>query len=113
MGITLPASWRSRVRAILDSGDRKKIIVRQRALRDWLILFPDLFPGDLPNALSEALEDPELEGVQVFGMQEPGEIYEFIFSHANRRVYTKINLCPDGTVVIIYSAHRPLKGDTL
>jgi len=113
MGTKLPESWRDRVRTILDAGNRKKIIVRQRALLDWSALFPSLFPGDLLNALSEALEDPELDGNQVFGMQEPGDVYEFIFSHANRRVYTKVNLCPDGTVIIIYSAHRPLKGDTI
>ena len=113
MGTKLPESWKDRVRTILNTGNRKKIIIRQRALLDWSALFPSLFPGDLLNALSEALEDPELVGNQVFGMEEPGEVYECMISYANRQVYTKVNLCPDGMVIIIYSAHRPLKGETL
>lgn len=101
------------MRFILDSADRQRIIIRKRALDDWSALFPTLFPGDLLNALSEALEDPELIGNQVLWMQEPGEVYEFIFTYASRRIYAKINLSPDGKVIIIYSAHRPLKGETL
>jgi len=46
-------------------------------------------------------------------MKERGTVYEFIFDHRQTKIYSKINLSPDGTVVIIYSAHRPLKGDTL
>jgi hypothetical protein len=109
----VPEQWRTRVRFILDSGDRKKIVVRQRALNDWSALFPALFTCDLLSALSEALKDSELAGNPVLFMEEPGETYEFIFSYAARRVYSKINLSPDGKIVIIYSAHRPLKGESL
>src|SRR5262245_58961045 len=109
----VPEIWKTRVCFILDSGDRKKIVIRQRAIVDWSALFPDLFLCDLLSALSDALKDPELVGNQVLFMQEPGETYEFIFTYVKRRVYAKINLSPDGRVVIIYSAHRPLKGETL
>lgn len=113
MGSPIPETWKARVRAILDSGDMKKrVIIRERARINWSDLFPSLFTSDLLSALSDVLEDAELIGRQVFGMQEPGEIYEFIFTYTNRKVYAKINLCPDGKV-IIYSAHRPLKGETL
>ncbi len=109
----VPAIWRTRVCFILDSGDRSKIRIRQRALNDWSALFPQLFTCDLLSALSDALKDPDLIGNEVPFMQEPGETYEFIFTHDRRRVYAKLNLSPDGDLVIIYSAHRPLKGETL
>lgn len=80
---------------------------------DWSDMFPSLFAYDLLIALSDALDNPDLPGQPVFGMQEAGEIYEFIFTHTKRQVYTKVNLCPDGKVIIIYSAHRPLKGTTI
>jgi hypothetical protein len=113
MAPMVPEQWRTRVCFILDSGDYKRIKIRQRALVDWSALFPALFTCDLLSALSDALKDPELMGNQVLLMQEPGETYEFIFTYSGRRVYSKINLSPDGSVVIIYSAHRPLKGETL
>lgn len=102
------------MRVILDSGDmRKSVIIRERARLNWSDLFPSLFASDLLSALSDALDDSEILGNQVLGMQEPGETYEFIFTHASRQVYAKINLCPDGKVIIIYSAHRPLKGTNI
>jgi hypothetical protein len=114
MGSPIPESWRVRVRAILDSGDLKKsVIVRERARMNWSDLFPNLFVCDLLTALSEALEDSNLIGNQVFDMDEPGQVYEFIFTYATRQIYSKINLCPDGKIIIIYSAHRPLKGNTI
>ena len=113
MASPIPSHWREQVCKILDSNDRKRIILRQRAIRDWSDLFPDLFTGDLLIALSEALEQPDLLGNPIADMDEDGQVYEFIFTYSNRAVYSKINLCPDGTVIIIYSAHRPLKGEFL
>ncbi len=99
--------------SILESGDKRRITVRGRVYRDWSDLFPNLFITDLYTALSDALSDAELNCQAVHGMAEPGEVYEFIFKYQKRSIYSKINLCPDGRVVIIYSAHRPLKGDKL
>ena len=76
-------------------------------------LFPTLFPGDLLTALSEGLKEPDLMNKEVLFMQELGETYEFIFTYQGKRVYAKINLSPDNKLIIIYSAHRPLKGDKL
>ena len=113
MGSTVPEQWKKQVCLILDSGDRRNIIIRQRALNDWSALFPALFVYDLINALSNALREPDVIGNQVLFMQEQGETYEFIFTYSGTRIYSKINLAPSGQVVIIYSAHRPLKGETL
>jgi len=109
----VPEQWRTRVCFILDSGDYKNIVIRKRALTDWSALFPSLFTCDLLSALSEGLKNPELISNQVLFMQEPGETYEFIFIYEGKHVYAKINLSPDNKLIIIYSAHRPLKGEKL
>jgi hypothetical protein len=75
-------------------------------------MFPGDFDYDRNEAIAAAIQDPTLLGRRVFGMEEPGDVYEFIFSHRSRNVYAKINLQPNGDV-IVYSAHRPLKGETL
>lgn len=113
MGSKVPEEWKAKVREVLSSDDRKRIQIRQRALTDWSALFPELFSYQLLEALCDALSDSELIGNQVFTMDEPGEVYEFIFSYKKRYIYSKLNLCPNGTIVIVYSAHRPLKGNNL
>jgi hypothetical protein len=67
--------------------------------------------GSLADQIT-AVSDPTLIGRRVLGMQEPGEVYEFMFWHLGRQVYAKICLQPS-LVVIVYSAHRPLRGDRL
>lgn len=73
-------------------------------------MFPGAFDCELNDALAAAVDDPTLVGRQVFGMEEPGEVYEFIFRREERAVYAKICLQRPDLVVIVYSAHRPLKG---
>ena len=90
------------------------IILVRRVRNDWQALFPEFsFDYELFDVLANALDDPSLQGNQVTSMKEAGTTFEFIFRHKATPVYSKINLLPDNTVVIIYSAHRPLKGDTL
>lgn len=113
MASLIPQSWRKQVIAILDQGSRDRIIVRLRAMDDFQALFPGAFRCELFECLAAALARDDLEGRQVTTMKERGTVYEFIFDHRQTKIYSKINLSPDGTVVIIYSAHRPLKGDTL
>lgn len=76
-------------------------------------MFPGAFDLELRDALAAAVSDPALTGREVLTMEEPGEVYEFIFWHDGRKVYSKICLQKSDLVVIVYSAHRPLKGDTL
>lgn len=109
METPLPERWRRQVCEILASSDKGKIFVRQRALREWEALFPFAFVSDLYQALASALEDEHLKGNAVTTMEEPGEVYEFIFLYQNRKVYCKVNLDSVGKLIIIYSAHRPLK----
>ena len=112
MANLIPEDWRRKVCAILQLGDGTKIAITQRARTDWYSIFPLLFSSDLYQAVIRALANQNVEGKKV-SMNEAGEVYAFFFSHENIPLYGKINLRPDGTAVIIYSAHRPLKGDTL
>lgn len=109
----IPQEWRTQVIAILSTGRLEKILIRKRAQDDFQSLFPGAFRMELFDCLCQALSSDSLEGRLVFGMKEPGTVYEFIFYHHQTAIYSKLNLCPDGTVVIVYSAHRPLKGNTL
>ncbi len=46
-------------------------------------------------------------------MDEEGETYEFFFTFEGVNLYAKVNLLPDGKIIIIYSAHKPNYGDSL
>jgi hypothetical protein len=118
MVIPIPEAWRTRVAAILRRGSGKHILVTARATRDWESLTLDPFVCSLFSALVSALRTSELEGRRVDGMAEDGETYAFVFRYTTGagipvKVYAKLNLTPDGKVVIIYSAHAPNKQDEL
>lgn len=109
----IPRVWCNAVVAILRRrtlGGR--IEVRQRARRDWSATFPSAFDYQLIDALADWLGQPGVEGNQVFDMTPPGVVYEFFFYHESRKLYGKVGL-HDTTLVIVFSAHVPLKGDKL
>jgi len=109
----IPKAWRLRVVAILREGAKTRIIVRQRALRDWQAIFPDeFFAYSLRDALADALEVNELTGKR-YEMDEPGETYGFLFHHRDIQFYGKVNLTEPDQLVIVYSAHCPLMGNEL
>jgi hypothetical protein len=108
----VPATWRTAVVAILREGDTGKIMLRQRAWRDWQATFPMAWRYNLYEALAEALEQNDLHGKRC-EMKEAGETYAFFFTYQGRKLYGKINLTRPGYLVIIYSAHRPLRGNEL
>jgi hypothetical protein len=114
MASRIPDEWKRKVRAALDSGVWARVIVRKRAAQDWGDTFPLAFRYQMLAAISDALDDPEIVGGRKV-MDEPAETYAFFFSFEKIKIYAKIGLMPDGSVVIIYSAHRPDKdkGDRL
>lgn len=109
----IPEGWRKNVVTILrEAPDYSRIIYTQRAITDFEAQFPDSFPpSDLCRMLADALEDP-IEGKEVF-MGVPGVTWAFIFMHKNQPVYGKICLQKGKDSIMIFSAHRPLKGTTL
>jgi len=62
--------------------------------------------------MAKSLDASNVDGRKIAGMQEPGQTYAFWFQHRSVRLYGKINLKPDGKIVLIYSSHLPRKGNT-
>ncbi len=108
----IPKTWCDATAHILRDNRPGSVIIRQRARRDWASMPWNPFDYELLDELADALERKALTGKK-HTMDEPGETYSFIFYHQNFPVYTKLNLTHQGQLVIIYSAHRPLKGDDL
>lgn len=113
MAEQIPNKWKKAVLAILAEGLGERVEVTVRARQDFEDLFPDTFGYHLIEAFTEALQIPELEGNRKYGMKPEGEIYEFIFDYRKLPVYGKVCLRKDGKLVLIISAHRPLKGNAL
>jgi hypothetical protein len=111
-GALIPTDWRTKVVAILRGREPGTVMIRQRARREWASLPFCPFDYELADAITAALEDERLVGKK-HQMEEPGETYAFIFSYRDTPVYAKVNLTTLDNVVIVYSAHRPLKGDQL
>lgn len=107
----IPEEWKRAVVAILKEGYSDRIAIRTRAFLDFQSLFPGAFPYEIHAAFIEYLTEPDIDGQRVYGMTPEGETYEFIFKHRKKDLYGKVCLTTDGRVVVIFSAHRPLKGD--
>jgi hypothetical protein len=109
----IPTEWKTAVCGILTAGETSKIKVTLRAAQNWLDTFPDSWSFELYEELCRYLKMDDAVGQPVTTMRDPGTVYEFIFMCKGRSLYSKINLKPSGEVLIIYSAHPPLKGETL
>jgi len=110
----IPEVWKAAVLGILAQGlcsDRLRVTARAR--RDFEDMFTDQMAYEMVDLFADILRDPTLHGRRVVGMEPPGETYEFIFEHRGKQVYGKIGLHDNGELVILFSAHRPLKGDAL
>ncbi|MCX6969250.1 MAG: hypothetical protein NTV93_03730 [Verrucomicrobia bacterium] len=109
--IPIPRTWCDAVSKILRSGDRQLIDTTGQSDLDWEATFPDdAWDYVRFGAMSAALEKPDVIGKHILGMDEPGETYAFWFHHRAVQLYGKINLFPDGKIILIYSSHTPRKG---
>jgi hypothetical protein len=106
----IPPEWRKTVAAILREGKEGTVLIRRRAAQDWRDIFPDAFDYELLDTLALTMDEADLMGKR-HEMSEPGETYAFFFNYKQRRLYGKINLTNPDPTVIVYSAHRPLKGE--
>ncbi len=59
--------------------------------------------------MATALDRDDVLG-KAIAMKEPGETYAFWFYHRSTQLYGKINLLPNGKIILIYSSHTPRKG---
>jgi hypothetical protein len=109
----IPAAWKESVCSILRSPDEARILITQRARMDFFAQFPNAWNFNLYELLEHYLSQPDANGRLVSDLKPPGTAYDFICMYEGENVYAKINLLASGDVVLIVSAHRPLKGDTL
>jgi len=112
MAERIPDEWKMAVLAIIKEGDLDRVEIKATTA---LIPFNDLFPGaftyELLNAFEDGLSNNDLEGRQIHDMDEDGTTWAFIFTHRRKKIYGKVCLTPDNQLIIVYSAHAPLKGD--
>lgn len=102
----IPSKWKQAVIRILRS-NADAIITKKRSDREWEELFPGCFSYERFEALARALSTPGIHGKPVYGMDEEGETWEFLFFYKEVHLYSKINLLPSGQIIILYSSHRP------
>lgn len=108
----IPQEWIDKVTAFLDKRSAASCIVTNTALEEWSLLFPDVFLSDLYDVLSAVLKNRSYTDSRlVKKMDEPGEVYEFMFPRAGKRLYSKINLCKGQLQIIVYSAHNQRLGN--
>jgi len=112
MSIIIPQRWRTDVAAILDQAQEETILLRKRPRREWFNLDDEHTEFGLYALLADELSIAgNLYGKVHTDMVEEGECYSFSFRYrpptaeGEIELYTKLNLLPDGQVVIIYSAH--------
>lgn len=108
----IPEQWKKSVSAILR-GPKNKIITTRQADVDWQTAFPNAWNNDRSEAMAEALEEAEVQGLHEPRMREPGETYAFWFFFENTKMYGKINLLKGGDKILIYSSHPPHRGEEL
>ena len=110
--IPIPKAWCKVVSEILRNGDENFIDWTHQSWLDWEATFSnekDAWNYVRFDAMASALEQPNVMGKSV-QMRESGETYAFWFYHDSVQMYGKINLRPDGKIILIYSSHSPRKG---
>ena len=108
----LPTEWIEKVVAILDTGKAGTRAVTNTARLDWMTLFPDSFSFEIYSVISSILKLGAItDARKVETMNEPGEVYEFLFVYRSRRMYSKVNLCEGKVSVLVYSAHLQRLGN--
>ena len=108
--VPIPVDWCSSVAAILRRGDQSKIQTTFQADTDWGQAFPAAWLYDRADAMAAALDVPGVLGRLITGMTPAGEVYAFWFYFETQKLYGKINLLPNGRILLLLSSHIPRKG---
>ena len=109
--VQIPAEWREAVCRILLTHDKHLIDSIPQADRDWHSTYPNAWDSERDDALAAALSNDGVTGLHITDMIPPCDAYAFWFSFQEDRLYGKVGLTPDGRIVIIFSSHRPRRGD--
>jgi hypothetical protein len=107
----IPADWRKAVCAILKTENPRLIKYDNTGLLRFNADFPSCFAYQIQDSFRKYLESDSAQGNQV-AMYPPapaGTTWEFFCSFQRETIYGKILLKSDSSLIIIFSAHRPLK----
>ena len=111
--VLISVEWRTKVVAILASGDKDKIQTTTEADIEWSHTFPNAWDHQRLEAIVLALSTDGITGRHIINMYPKCDAYEFFFHFDGRKVIGKIGLMPSGAVIMIFSSHIPRKGDKL
>jgi hypothetical protein len=109
----IPKEWRAAVVGALEADDRARVIRRQVARNDWNSTFPYAWESQWDEAIIAGLTGETVLGRRVPDMVPRCDAYAFWFVFERTKLYGKIGLLPDGRVIIVFSSHKPRKGDEL
>ena len=108
----IPHEWCDVVVSILENGSPNTRFVTTTARMDWMALFPESFSFEIYKVLSHILKmGSYTDARRVDTMDEPGDVYEFLFVYRTQHMYSKINLCKGKVSVLVYSAHAQRKSN--
>lgn len=105
----IPEAWRKDVIALLATEDHKKVVWdptgRARYEADF---YPD-WPYEVYASFRTFLGQAKPTGCPKKMNHPPGDTWEFMFIHKNKKAYGKILLSKDRKRILLFSAHKPLK----
>jgi hypothetical protein len=101
----IPDGWRRTIARILRQKKSGTINWTKQATADREALFPDAWEYEFLDAIASALEIDGILGRLIETMRPPGVVYQFFFIFRKTKLFAKINLLPNGKVIIIYSCH--------
>lgn len=106
---TIPDFWRTKVCAILKSGDPRRIEYTHSGLQRLQDDFPAADEYELEEAMRTALLLVTCTGCPVEMTKPVGVTWEFFFPFNGGKQYGKILLRPDCERIVIFSAHKSEK----
>lgn len=108
--INIPEPWRTTVCAILKTEATGRLIEwTEDATNRFEASFLEAWPYQVYAAFRSYLGGPNPTGCLITMASPVGETYEFFFIFDGRKTYGKILLRTDGKIIVIFSAHLPLK----
>ncbi len=107
----IPEQWRKNVCAILKTENPRLIKYDPIGWLRFQADFPTCFAYQIQDSFRKYLESDSAHGRQIM-MNPPapaGTTWEFFFPFQKETIYGKILLKSDSSLIMVFSAHRPLK----
>ncbi len=106
MSKPIPEWWRNDVVRILKAGEAESIDWTIPASQRWDADSGGAWPYEALDAISQALQNPDIQGNETTSMSGQIATYEFLFNFQQQTMYGKIALMEGKVAILILSAHR-------